>query len=585
MNRALSSKSAKRRLVVVGAVAAGASAAAKARRTAEDIEIVLVEAGPHMSYANCGLPYFVGGEIAERDSLFVVDAPSFARRFDIDVRLETRVEHIAPDTQTVALVGPDGITQELSYDRLVLATGTVPILPRVDSLSGPEVFMVRTVQDVDAIETRLQALNGSRTGATPSALVIGGGFIGVESAEQLNSRGLSVTLVELASQVLPPLDPEMAIPARRALEASGIKVMTESGVMAVDRRGDRAEAVLASGRRIPFDVALVAVGVRPNIALAEAAGLRLGASGAIEVDQHQRTSDPAIYAAGDNSESRFLPTGEAVNVALAGPANKQGRVAGANAALDLTGRAGLVRRPPSGEVLGTAIVRAGGVTAGITGLSERRARSLGLDAVTTYVHATSHAGYYPGAEALVVKLVWDRQNGRLLGAQVSGGAGADKRLDVLATAIHAGFTVEDLEELDLAYAPPFASARDAEVIAGFVAGNSWRDTAPTVSPAELLRELADTGVQVLDVRTPLEYAAGHLEGALNIPLDDLRSRLGDVPPDALVVMCASGHRSYVAQQILRQHGWQVRNLTGGWSMLEMLRRSMTARSLRSAEAA
>jgi NADPH-dependent 2,4-dienoyl-CoA reductase/sulfur reductase-like enzyme/rhodanese-related sulfurtransferase len=586
MNRASSSKPARKRLVVVGAVAAGASAAAKARRTAEDLEIILVEAGPYMSYANCGLPYFVGGEIAERDSLFVVDAPSFARRFDIDVRLDTRVEHIAPDTQTVALVGPDGITEELSYDRLILATGTVPIVPRVDSLSGPEVFMCRTVQDVDAIDARLQALDRSLTGATASALVIGGGFIGVESAEQLNRRGLSVTLVELASQVLPPLDPEMALPARRSLEASGIEVVTDSGLVAVDRRGDQAEAVLASGRRIPFDLVLVAVGVRPNVALAHSAGLRLGASGAIEVDQHQRTSDPAIYAAGDNSESRFLPTGEAVNVALAGPANKQGRVAGANAALDLTARRGIGGRPSSGEVLGTAVVRAGGVTAGITGLSERRARSLGLDAGTTYVQATSHAGYYPGAEALVVKLVWDRQDGRLLGAQVSGGEGGDKRLDVLATAIHARFSVEDLEDLDLAYAPPFASAKDAEVMAGFVAANSWRGSAPTVSPTELLGELADTGIEVLDVRTPLEFAAGHLDGALNVPLDDLRSRLDEVPPGPLVVMCASGHRSYVAQQILGHHGWrQVRNLTGGWNMLEMYRGTTTAQSINPAEAA
>jgi rhodanese-related sulfurtransferase len=271
---------------------------------------------------------------------------------------------------------------------------------------------------------------------------------------------------------------------------------------------------------------------------------------------------------------------------LAGPANKQGRVAGANAALDLTTRHGLARRQSSGEVLGTAILRVGGVAAGITGLSERRARSLGLDAAATYVQATSHAGYYPGAEALVVKLVWDRQHGRLLGAQVSGGEGTDKRLDVLATAIQARFTVEDLEDLDLAYAPPFASAKDAEVMAGFVAANSWRDTAPTVSPTELLGEFADTGIQVLDVRTPLEFAAGHLDGAVNIPVDDLRSRLDDVPPGPLVVMCASGHRSYVAQQILGHHGWrQVRNLTGGWNTLEMFRSTTTAQPLNPAEAA
>jgi NADPH-dependent 2,4-dienoyl-CoA reductase/sulfur reductase-like enzyme/rhodanese-related sulfurtransferase len=570
--------------VVVGAVAAGASAAAKARRTAEDIEIVLVEAGPYMSYANCGLPYYLGGEIAERNSLFVVDASAFARRFDVEVRLGTWVERVAVDEQLIALRGLDGITTQLSYDRLILATGSVPIVPNIDGLAGPDVFACRTVQDVDALKARLGAL-GDPAGETRSAVIVGGGFIGVECAEQLNRRGLAVTVVEGAAQVLLPLDPEMALPARRSLEAAGIEVVTDDAVVAIDRGGRRAAAVLARGRRVPFDLAVVAVGVRPNVALARGAGLRLGKSGAIEVDQHQRTSDPAVYAAGDNSEACFIPTGEGVAVALAGPANKQGRVAGANAALDLTRAPGRGGRLRSGGVLGTAIVRACGVTAAVTGLSERRARAVDLDVSATYVQASSHAGYYPGAKPLVVKLVWSRRDGRLLGAQAVGGAGVDKRIDVLATAIHAGFAVDDLEELDLAYAPPFASARDVEVTAGFVAANGWRASGPTISPAELLEGLARKSVQVLDVRSPAEHAAGRVDGALNIPVDDLRHRLDEVPHGPLVVMCASGLRSYVAQQILLRHGWdEVRNLTGGWNMLERVR-AITAGAAAPVEAA
>ena len=557
-------------LVIVGAVAAGASAAAKARRTMEALDITLLEAGPYMSFANCGLPYYLGGEIAERDALFVADAGDFARRFRVQVRLRTWAESIEPIRHRLAIRDADGQRSTIDYDRLILATGTVPLVPPIPGLGGPEVFACRSVPDVDAIVARLQTLG--RQMARPAAvLIIGGGFIGLECAEQMLARGAGVTVVELAPQLLPPLDAEIAVPAERALTAAGATIILGDAVAGVGRTPHHAIATLRSGRRVPFDVAIVAAGVRPNVALAGGAGLQLGPSGAIAVDEHQRTSDSTIYAAGDNSESHLAPTGAAVNVALAGPANKQGRVAGANAALDLLGAPSEDRRRlRSRAILGTGIVRVCSVVAGVTGLNERRAQAIGSDIGITYVRGYSHAGYYPGAEPMIVKLVWDRADGRLLGAQAVGASGVDKRLDVFATAIQGRLTVEDLEDLDLAYAPPFSSAKDPEVMAGFVAANDWRAISPTIAPAALLAALRSGGPAVLDVRSADEYAAGHLAGSVNIPLDELRARIGEVPPDPLVVMCATGYRSYIAQQVLVHSGRRdVRNLTGGSTVLDL----------------
>ena len=570
-----------KRLVIVGGVAAGASAAAKARRTNEDIEIVLFDAGPYISFANCGLPYYVGGEISDRKRLFVTTAERFARRFHVDVRLHTHVAAIDRPSRTVSVSLPDGATEDMPYDRLILATGTVSLVPPIEGLRRDNVFTVRTVPDADEILRHLARLVPAEretvepeiaAEAPPRALVIGGGYIGLEMAEQLRRRRLRVTLVEMADQLMLALDPEMAEPLRTALVEAGCDVIVGDGVREVLERDGRTRAVTASGRELPFDLAILAVGVRPNVDLARQGGIALGQSGAIRADEFQRTSDPAVYAAGDNCEARHLVLDRPVNIPLAGPANKAGRVAGANAALDLAGA------PPEDPsrlrfrgVLGTAVVRVHDKVAAVTGLTESAARREGIEAAVTYVPAVSHAGYYPGAEQMMLKLLSAPGDGRILGAQIVGGRGVDKRLDVLATAITAGMTVEDLEQLDLGYAPPFGSARDAVNLAGFVAANARRGQMPPITLSELRRELrGDRPPVLIDDRSPREYAAGCMDGAINVPIDELRERLDDVPADRpVVIYCATGYRSYIAQRILANRGRRnVRNLLGGYCLLQ-----------------
>jgi NADPH-dependent 2,4-dienoyl-CoA reductase/sulfur reductase-like enzyme/rhodanese-related sulfurtransferase len=573
-----------KRIVIIGGVAAGASAAAKARRTNKDAEIVLFEKGPYMSFANCGLPYYIGGEIPNRASLFVADPFTFEVRFNIDVRLKTTVVDIARDRHEVTYVSPDGAQGSLHYDRLVIATGTVPVVPPVEGIDGPHVFFCRTVPDVDAIVERLDRVlprdmeglresEGSKfvmrkeTGVR--ALIIGGGYIGLECAEQLIHRGIHTTVVEAQDQLMAVLDPEVARPVQDGLENAGGRVILSDAVARIETKGDRSVAFLESGLELKFDLAILATGVRPNVELAQKAGIELGKTGAIAVDAWQRTSDPAIYAAGDNCESVYLATGESVNIPLAGPANKQGRVAGHNAALDLhdADQEDAARLRMKG-VLGTGIVRVCGVVAAGTGLTEKAAQRAGIDAAVSYVIGTNHAGYYPNAALLGLKLVFSPQDGRLLGAQAIGSDGVDKRIDVLATAILAGMSVEDLEHLDLCYSPPFGSAKDIVIVAGSIAANAQRGISPAISPLVLREELrSDTPPLVIDVRDEREYDTESLEGAVNIPLEDLRERLSEVPQDRpVVVHCSVGYRSYLAQQILQQHGWtNVRNLYGGFA--------------------
>ncbi len=575
-----------KRLVIVGGVAAGASAAAKARRTAEKIEITLLEAGPYISFANCGLPYYVGGEIIDRARLFVTDAERFARRFRVDVRVNTRVIAIDRDRKVLTVALSDGASKEVRYDRLILATGSIGIVPPISGLSRRNVFTVRTVPDADAIMCHLARLApGERETVEPEmtveaparALVIGGGYIGLEAAEQLRHRGLKVTLVEMAPQLMLALDAEMGEPLRVALTEVGCDVILGDGVKTIVKERDQTFAVTQSGRRLPFDIAILAVGVRPDVGLAKAAGIALGETGAIKADECQRTSDPAVYAAGDNSEARHLVLDRPVNIPLAGPANKAGRAAGANAALDLAG-AGEddPRRLRFKGVLGTAIVRVNSTVAAVTGLTETQAREEGVDAAVTYVPGVNHAGYYPGAERMLLKLLYAPESGRVLGAQIVGGEGVDKRADVLATAISAGLTVEDLEQLDLCYAPPFGSARDLVVLGGFVAANTSRGQMPRVTPYEFLEELAGEDVPFLvDDRSAKEYAAGYLEGAINIPIDELRQRMNEVPKDRpVVIYCATGYRSYIGQRILMNHGrTNVRNLLGGYGLIRQVQAS------------
>ncbi len=575
----------KKRLIIVGGVAAGASAAAKARRMNEEIEIVMFEGGPYMSFANCGLPYYVGGEIANRSSLFVANPEVFKKRFKIDIRLNTTVTAISKDEREVSFIDAKDKEGKLAYDRLVLATGTVPIVPPIPGLNGPNIFLCRTVPDVDAIMERLNGLlpremEGMRrmddgplhdmdaTGI--HALIIGAGYIGLECAEQLMHRGIDPCVVEAMPQIMGPLDREMTQPILKAMKDNSATVIVSDAVERIEQEDERSVAILKSGRRVVFDLAIIGTGVRPNVELAKSIGIKLGETGAIAVDEYQRTSIPEIYAAGDNCESTFLPTGTPVNIPLAGPANKQGRIAGNNAALNLledSGEEELPRLTMKG-VLGTSIARVCGVVAGGTGLSEKVAKRLGIKVNVAYSLGQNHAGYYPGAHLMILKVIYSAEDGRVLGAQAVGQDGVDKRLDVFATAILGKVTVEDLEDLDLCYAPPFGSAKDIAIMSGFITANVRRGLSEGISPAILFEELkGDIPPVVIDVRTKREYCDGHLEGAKNIPLDDIRERIDEVPRNhPVVVHCQTGYRSYVAQQILRNRGWaNVRNLCGGYA--------------------
>jgi NADPH-dependent 2,4-dienoyl-CoA reductase/sulfur reductase-like enzyme/rhodanese-related sulfurtransferase len=564
-----------RRLVIVGGVAAGASAAAKARRVTEDIEIVLVEAGPYISFANCGLPYYVGGEIARRESLFVTTEAEFGRRFRVDVRTGTRAVDLFPEERRIELSDSSGGVEVLEYDRLILATGTEPLEPPIPGLRRENVFTVRTVPDVDRIRAFLGP-SGTAAG-TPArrAVVMGGGYIGLETAEQLLGLGLEVTLVEMAPQLMPGLDAEMAFPIRRALENAGATVVTGDGVIELTERGSVATVVTESGRGIPFDVGIQAFGVRPNVELARRAALPLGGTGAAIVDEYQRTGRPEIYAAGDNCETFHRVLRQPVNIPLAGPANKMGRIAGNNAALDLLGAAeDDPRRLRFRGVLGTSVVRVCGRYAAVTGITERQAKLRRIAYEVTYMVGASHAGYYPGAESIILKILHHPRTGMLLGGQAVGGEGVDKRIDVIATAILGGLTVEDLEQLDLCYAPPVGSAKDVPIMLGFAGANMRRQQMPALTPAQFLEELAGSRPPlVLDVRTQREFDEGHLEGALNLPVDELRGRLDELPTDRpIAVHCHSGYRSYVAQRILLNRGWRdVKNVQGGYLLIDLVR--------------
>jgi NADPH-dependent 2,4-dienoyl-CoA reductase/sulfur reductase-like enzyme/rhodanese-related sulfurtransferase len=539
------------RIVVVGGVAGGASAATKARRTDESAEITIFERGPYVSFANCGLPYFVGGDIPEVDDLLLMTPERFAERFRIEVRVRHEVLRIDRSNRRVEVCNVDsGETHWEPYDRLILSPGGKPVLPPVPGIDLPGVYSLTTVPAAEALRC------SAREPGSCQAVVVGGGFIGLEAAEALLKIGMEVHLVEKLPQVMPQMDPEMALPIADHLVEQGARLHLGTEVTRFIGDGYLSAIELSTGEVLPVQVAVVAIGVRPELTLAREAGLEIGECGGVVVNDRMQTSDPAVYACGDAAEVLNRVTGRRVRLPLAGPANKQGRVAGANAA------GGGLSFP---GVVGTSIVKVCHIAAALTGLSEREARRLGFDPIVSYVHPLDHAGYYPGARDMTVKLVADRRDGRILGAQVVGAKGVDKRVDVLATAIYGGMTVEELEGLDLAYAPPFSSAKDPAIMAGFVAANDWRQEVQTASPAEAARQM-DGGVRVLDVRTPEEYREGHIPGALHIPLDELRNCIHELRRDEpLIAYCKAGYRSYHACKILAHHGYDVINLSGGFT--------------------
>ncbi len=536
------------RLVIIGGVAGGATAATRARRLSEEAEILLVERGAEVSFANCGLPYHIGGEIADRHRLLLQTRAGLIQRFRLDVRTRTEAVAIDAATRRVRLrdLTSDRET-DVPYDALLLSPGAAPVRPPLPGIDHARIRTLRSLEDLDRIKRVVDA-------GVAHTLVVGGGFIGLEMAENLRRRGIAVTLVELLPQVLPPLDPEMAVPVQDELARHGVQLLLGDAVTAFSDEGGRVRATLRSGAALTTDLVLLAVGVRPDTALAQSAGLRLTPRGAILVDDHMRTSDPHIYAVGDAVEVRDLVLGDRVFVPLAGPANRQARIAVDN----IFGRPARFR-----GTQGTSIVRVFGAVAAATGASEKRLRAAGRPYRKVYVSPNQHAAYFPGAQPMLFKLLFAPDDGRVLGAQIVGGEGVDKRIDVLAVAIQAGLTVADLAAAELAYAPQFGSAKDPVNIAGFVAANVLAGDDQVIY-AEELDEARREHYTIVDVREPAEHAAARIPGALLIPLGELRDRWNEIPRDKpIVVHCAAGQRGYYACRFLRQQGVPCRNLSGG----------------------
>jgi len=541
------------KLVIVGGVAGGASAAARARRLDEQAEIVMFERGEFVSFANCGLPYYLGGEIEKRDELMVSTPEKFKKRFNLEARTFSEVVEI--DRKAGRVKVKDRRSGEFyfeSYDKLILSPGAEPIRPPLPGIELDSIFCLRDIPDADRI---LAAIEAKKSG---SAVIVGGGFIGLEMAENLHRRGLAVSVVEMMEQVMAPLDYDMAAIIHNHLREQGVNLVLRDAVESFERRRDGRTAVRTGrGRELAADLVILAIGVKPETGLAARAGLELGGRGGILVDDRMRTSDPDIFAVGDAVEVRNLVSGEMILLPLAGPANKQGRIAADNA---------LGRESRFAGAAGTSVVRIFELTAAGVGLNEKTLAGLGRPHLCSFTHSPDHASYYPGAERLSIKLVFEPGSGKLLGAQAVGKKGVDKRIDVLAASLSAGMTVFDLERLELAYAPPFGSARDPVNVAGFVAANTLRGDHAIVHWHEL-EGLDPERHQLLDVRDPDELQeAGPIPGALPLPLDELRSRLSELDRSkTFIAYCAIGLRSYLAYRILVQRGFEARNLSGGYA--------------------
>jgi NADPH-dependent 2,4-dienoyl-CoA reductase/sulfur reductase-like enzyme/rhodanese-related sulfurtransferase len=544
------------KLVIVGGVAGGAAAAARARRLSEDAEIVLFERGPDVSFANCGLPYYIGGEILDREKLLVVKPALLAKRFRLDVRTRTSVQSIDRASKRVRARNViDGIEYDEPYDKLILAPGAAPLRPPIPGINLPAVFTLRNLEDTDRIKAFVDR-------GVPRAVVVGAGFIGLEMAENLVRRGVSTTVVELQDQVLPPLDREMAQPIAEVLAAHGVGLRLNESAEGFEPAEDGVAVQLKSGERLTAGVVLLGIGVRPENQLAVAAGLEVGPRGGIRVDEHMRTSDPDIYAVGDAIQVKGFVTGSSAQVPLAGPANRQGRIAADN----IFGHDSRYR-----GTQGTAIVRVFELTAAMTGETEKALKRTGRDYLKIYIHPNQHAGYYPGAKTISLKLLFEPGSGRILGAQAVGEEGVDKRIDVLAVAIQAGMTVFDLEEAELAYSPQYGSAKDPLNMAGFVAAAIARGEYKQIYAEALESRRSDvSGATLLDVRTATEFKGGAIPGATHIPLDELRSRLDELPRDCpVIVYCQAGQRGYIATRLLRQAGFDAANLAGGYRTYRM----------------
>jgi len=553
------------KLLVIGGVAGGATAAARARRLNERARIILFERGEHISFANCGLPYYIGGLIEKRDSLLVTTREAFMKRYDIDVRTFSEVVAIHREEKEVEVLDMvSGRIYREAYDKLILAPGAEPIKPRIPGIDLDGIFHLRSIPDSDRIKEMVD------TTRPDSAVIVGGGYIGLEMAENLHIRGVRTTIVEMGGQVMAPLDPEMVAAVHTYLKEQGIVLELGQMVKAFEKRANRLAVITAQGKEFHCDLVISAIGITPENRLAREAGLALGPRGHIRVDAAMNTSDPDIYAVGDAVEVRHRVTDLPTNIALAGPANKQARIAADN----VMGRRTLYK-----GAMGTSIVKVFGLTVAGTGANEKDLKAHGFPFQVSYTHSGSHASYYPGATMMAIKLIFSPGNGRILGAQIVGQEGVDKRIDVLATAIHGGMTVFDLEELELAYAPPYSSAKDPVNIAGFAAANIIRGDVEVVQWRDY-EHLKDSNTVLIDLRTAKEIETlGAIPKSVHIPLNKLRASLDKLDKDKnYVPYCAVGMRGYLGHRVLTQHGFKSKNLSGGYRtfvgvMEEVMRQS------------
>lgn len=537
--------------VIVGGVAGGATAAARIRRVDELAEIVLFEKSQYISYANCGLPYYLGGTITKRSALFLQTPASFGQRFNIDVRVQNEVIGIDPPAKTVRVRRNDGTEYTETYDKLLLSPGALPVRPALPGVELDGIFTLRDVADTDRIKHYLD------THRVKQAVVVGAGFIGLEMAENLHQAGAQVAIVERSNQVMGPIDYSMAALVHQHLHSQGVWLYLQKDVDRFEKDNDRLIVSFTSGEKITADLVILSIGVRPETTLARAAGLKIGETGGIWVNEYLETSATDVYAIGDAIEFRHPLTGKPWLNYLANPANRQARIVADN----------LVNGPVTTYegAIGTSIAKVFDLTVASTGLAAKRLQQLGIAYRSSWTHATAHAGYYPGALPLSLKLTFDPQSGKLLGAQAVGLDGVDKRIDQLALLIKNGGTVYDLVQVEHAYAPPYASAKDPIAIAGYVATNILSGAMPVATWRDLATHEANKAL-ILDVRTADEFAEAHLPGAVNIPLDELRARKAEVPThQPVLVYCAVGLRGYLATRILMAHGYtQVKNLAGGY---------------------
>jgi NADPH-dependent 2,4-dienoyl-CoA reductase/sulfur reductase-like enzyme/rhodanese-related sulfurtransferase len=540
-----------KKLLIIGGVAGGATAASRARRLDETAEIILFERGEYISFANCGLPYYVGNIIKQRENLLVTTAAAFSARYNIDIRLFSEVTEINRLKKEVTVKElKTGRSYTERYDKIILSPGAEPIKPPIEGINLENIFSLRSVPDSDRIKAYVDDK------MPKSAVIVGGGFIGLEMAENLAYRGVKVTIIEMLDQVMAPIDYEMAAIVHAHLKEKGVTLLLGDGVKSFSKAESRIKVITGKGAETLCDMVILSIGIRPENRLAKEACLDIGKRGGIVVDSGMRTSDPDIFAVGDAVEIRDFISGISVMTALAGPANKQARIAADNA----MGRNAIFR-----GTIGTAAAKVFDLTVASTGYNEKTLKQYNIPYLTSYTHSNSHAGYYPDAKMMAIKLIFSPGSGKILGAQIIGGEGVDKRIDVIATAIHGSMSVHDLEELELAYAPPYSSAKDPVNVAGFVAANILKGDVTTIN-WDALKDIDQANEVLIDLRDKNELnESGFIKGSLNIPLNELRGRLHELDRSKVYIpYCAIGLRGYLGHRILVQNGFKSRNLSGGY---------------------